>query len=101
MKYEVENWNARTVFVFRECLKTFEEFSEIIDRIIKPDYKSRIEITSWTESFTFTKDEMEIYFGNFYEGDAVYSFELLPFGNNDKFGFAKLKLMMDSISNLL
>ena len=100
MKYEIENWNNRTVFIFRECLKTFEEFSAIIDEIIKPDFKEKVQITSWTESFRFTKDGIEIYFENFYDSDPSYSFELFPLGSYNESSLTKLKQMMDNLNEV-
>ena len=100
MRYKIEDWNNRTVFVFRESLMSFEEFSEIIDRMIKPDSKSKVEITSWTESFTFIKNGIEIYFEYFYDDDSpFYSFELFPIGLKNEVSLEKLRLIMNDLNN--
>lgn len=101
MGYNVEHRSSRTVFVFRDCLKTFEEFWEIIDKTIKPDHKSEIEITSWTEGMIFTKDGMKIYFEYFYESPSYYSFELFPLGNNDEYEINKLRILLDDIKEAI
>ena len=102
MKYTIEKWHNRTIFRYKECLKTFEEFSEIIDKNIIPDSKSKTQITSWTCSFCFIKSGIEVYFENFYDDDSPsYSFELFPLGNCDESGIEKLKLMMDSLESFV
>ena len=101
MKYEIKNWDSRTVFVFGETLKTFEEFSKIIDTIIVPDSKTEVEITSWTESFTFLKDGVEIYFENFYDDEnPLYSFELFPIGRHSESDFIQLKNIMNNLNEV-
>jgi hypothetical protein len=101
MKYEIKNWNNRTVFVFRNTLKTFEDFLKIIDAIIKPEYKGETETTSWTQSFVFLKSGIKIYFENFYDDEnPFYSFELFPFGKCNESDLLKLKQMMDDISKI-
>ena len=99
MKYEIEEWNNRTVFIFKNHIKTFQEFTEIIDKLIQPDHKSEVEITSWTEAFIFKKDEIEIYFQNFYGDDSWFSFELYPFEKQNKSDLKKLKNLMDQLSS--
>ena len=102
MKYKIEKWNNRIVFVFYESGKDFEEFTKIIDTMIKPDSKSQYEVTSWTESFVFIKNNIEIYFENFYdESPPLFSFELLPLGNNIESDLKKLKHMVDELSQAL
>lgn len=62
MNYQVEHYSGRTVFVFYTNKITFEGFSALIDTIIQPDKKFKIETTSWTQAFSFKKDDLEIYF---------------------------------------
>lgn len=101
MNYKIENWNNRTVFIFYTNKITFDEFSKIIDEVIQPDLKCEEEITSWTQSFSFQKDNLEIYFEYFYNSDQYFSFELLPLKNNSKEELSKLKSIIENLSNFI
>jgi len=46
MKYQIEKWQNRTVFIFKNNLKKIQEFTKMIDQIIQPVHKSEIQITS-------------------------------------------------------
>lgn len=78
-------------------MKSFQEFTEMIDEIIQPDHKSEVKLTSWTEAFIFKKDEIEIYFQNFYGNDSWFSFELYPFEKQNKSDLEKLRKLMDQL----
>lgn len=98
MEYKIENWNNRIVFAFNNCKLDFDEFSEIIDKVINPDFRCEIEITSWTQAFSFQKNKIEIYFEHFYNADEPYfSFELLPFENKNDNDLSILKSLVDNI----
>lgn len=102
MNYKIENWNDRTMFIFYTKKISFDEFSEIIDEVIKPNRKFEVEITSWTQAFSFGKDKLEIYFEHFYNSEEPYfSFELLPRGNNHKNDLLKLKLMIENLDDFM
>lgn len=101
LDYEIENWGNRTLFVIYTNTITFNEFSVAIDEIIQPDAKSVAETTSWTQSFTFTKDGIQIYFENFYLKDSYFSFELFPLGNDDGYDLKKLKSKVDILQKKL
>ncbi|MEO8533261.1 MAG: hypothetical protein ABI441_05905 [Flavobacterium sp.] len=102
MNYKIEYWNNRTLFVFNINTITFDEFSQIIDEIIKPDKKSEIEITSWTEGFSFIKEEIEIYFEHFYNSSEPYfSFELLPRENTNDYDLLELKSIAETLNDFI
>lgn len=101
MKYEIENWNNRIIFVFKDTPITFEAFSALIDIVLQPDKKTETEITSFTQSFTFFKDGIEIYFEHFYDNDSpLYTFELFPIKTYNAADFIKLKNMMDKLNTI-
>ncbi len=101
LDYEIENWGNRTLFVFYTNTITFNQFSAAIDEIIQPDAKSAIETTSWTQSFIFTKDGVQIYFENFYLENPYFSFELFPLESEDDYDFKKLKSKIDILQKKL
>nr|WP_294783695.1 hypothetical protein [uncultured Flavobacterium sp.] len=101
MNYQVEHHSGRTVFVFYTNKITFEEFTALIDTIIQPDKKFTIETTSWTQAFSFKKDDLEIYFEHFYDSNAYFSFELLPRSKYSEVELSKLEDLVTSISRLI
>jgi len=101
MNYQIEYWKGRTVFIFDANKLTFDQFSKIIDEVIQPDLKCEEEITSWTKSFSFQKDNLKIYFEYFYDSNQYFSFELLPLKNNSKEELSKLKLIIEDLSNFI
>lgn len=84
MKYQIEKSQNCAVFIFENNLKKIQEFTKMIDQIIQPDHKPEIQKTSWIEAFIFEKDEIEIYFQNFYGDYSWFSFELYPFDKQNK-----------------
>ncbi|MGE8340972.1 MAG: hypothetical protein ACN6OI_08055 [Flavobacterium sp.] len=98
MNYQVEHYHGRTLFTFYTNKVTFEEVSELIDKVIQPDKKFEIEITSWTQAFSFKIDNLEIYFEHFYNGDELFSFELLPRLNNSSDDLYKLENLIKKLS---
>jgi hypothetical protein len=101
LNYEIENYENRTLFVFYTDKITFNQFSAAIDEIIQPDAKSVVETTSWTQSFIFTKDGIQIYFENFYLEKPYFSFELFPLESDNDYDFKKLKSKMDFLQRKL
>lgn len=98
MNYEIEHYDGRTVFTFYTSEITFDDFTELIDKVIKPDQKFEIEITSWTQAFSFKKDNLKIYFEHFYDPDEFFSFELLPRLNNSSDDLSKLENLIKKLS---
>lgn len=102
MNYQIENWSDRILFVFYTNKVSFDEFSNIIDKVVQPDTKSKIEVTSWTEAFAFKKNEIDIYFEHFYYSDQFcFSFELLPLGNDCKKSLSKLESIVKSLDVMI
>lgn len=93
--------NDRHIFIFENLTISFEDFATIIDTVVKPNSKTDVEITSWTESFVFTALEISIYFEYFYDPDNYFSFELYPIGCNNEKKQAKLVQIVDRVDKYI
>jgi hypothetical protein len=61
----------------------FDSLWNMINNVVKPDSIDEIEMTSWTEARSFKKNELEIYFEEFYaDTPSRFKLQLFPFDKN-------------------
>ncbi|NDV93900.1 hypothetical protein D0T84_03070 [Dysgonomonas sp. 521] len=101
MTYTQKKFNNRYIFYFEDKNLTYEEVVGAIDLTIAPDEKSEDEITSWTVSFTFRKENIEVYFEHFHSPDHYFSFELYPLGNNSEENIIELGKFIEQLDHYL
>ncbi len=85
-----------------ENLFSYEMMEEAILKIIQPESQSAYEITSWTQGFSFTKEDIQVFFFEFYHSEPAYfSFEILPCGEHSAESIQKLRSWLNNLEKYI